>query len=170
MDKVQKYNSFNTNTPSSESYRNYSRLWSSSPWRPQLHNFKWSNLCHSSITNWSTLTTLESARMRTSSFCILYQNLLRSAVQWQSYGPNDPGVQFSAGALRPERLCGPPSLLSNGYRGPLSPGVKRSGCEADHSTPSSAEVTNAWSYTSTPQYTFTVRCLIKHWTSSCSGT
>jgi len=24
MDKVQKYNSFNTNTPSSESYRNYS--------------------------------------------------------------------------------------------------------------------------------------------------
>jgi len=25
MDKVQKYNSFNTNTPSSESYRNY--LW-----------------------------------------------------------------------------------------------------------------------------------------------
>jgi len=23
MDKVQKYNSFNTNTPSSESYRNY---------------------------------------------------------------------------------------------------------------------------------------------------
>jgi len=28
MDKVQKYNSFNTNTPSSESYRNYS--WSSS--------------------------------------------------------------------------------------------------------------------------------------------
>jgi len=25
MDKVQKYNSFNTNTPSSESYRNYLR-------------------------------------------------------------------------------------------------------------------------------------------------
>jgi hypothetical protein len=27
MDKVQKYNSFNTNTPSSESYRNYSLDW-----------------------------------------------------------------------------------------------------------------------------------------------
>jgi hypothetical protein len=26
MDKVQKHNSFNTNTPSSESYRNYLRL------------------------------------------------------------------------------------------------------------------------------------------------
>jgi hypothetical protein len=29
------------------------------------------------------------------------------------------------------------------------PGVKRPGREADHSPPSSAEVTNAWSYTST---------------------
>jgi hypothetical protein len=27
MDKVQKYNSFNTNTPSSESYGNYLSLW-----------------------------------------------------------------------------------------------------------------------------------------------
>jgi len=27
MDKVQKYNSFNTNTPSSESYRNYFEYW-----------------------------------------------------------------------------------------------------------------------------------------------
>jgi hypothetical protein len=32
----------------------------------------------------------------------------------------------------------------------LSPGVKRSGREADHSPPSSAEVKNVWSYTSTP--------------------
>jgi hypothetical protein len=29
------------------------------------------------------------------------------------------------------------------------PGVRRPGCEADHSPPSSAEVKNAWSYTST---------------------
>jgi hypothetical protein len=28
------------------------------------------------------------------------------------------------------------------------------GLEADHSPPSSAEVKNAWSYTSTPQYVF----------------
>jgi len=31
----------------------------------------------------------------------------------------------------------------------LSPGVKRSWHEADHSLPSSTEVKNAWSYTST---------------------
>jgi len=32
----------------------------------------------------------------------------------------------------------------------LTPGVKRLGREADHSPPSSAEIKNAWSYTSTP--------------------
>jgi hypothetical protein len=34
--------------------------------------------------------------------------------------------------------------------GVLSLGVKRPRCEADHSPPSSAEIRNAWSYTSTP--------------------
>jgi hypothetical protein len=34
--------------------------------------------------------------------------------------------------------------------GALSLGVKRPGREADHSPPSSAEVKNAWNYTSTP--------------------
>jgi hypothetical protein len=34
--------------------------------------------------------------------------------------------------------------------GVLSLGVKRPGPEADHSPPSSAEVKNKWSYTSTP--------------------
>jgi hypothetical protein len=33
--------------------------------------------------------------------------------------------------------------------GALSPGVKQTGCEADHSPPSSSEVKNAWSYTAT---------------------
>jgi len=42
-------------------------------------------------------------------------------------------------------------LLSNAYRvGGSYPGAKRPGREADHSTPSSAEVKNVWSYTSTP--------------------
>jgi hypothetical protein len=40
--------------------------------------------------------------------------------------------------------------------------VKRSGREADHSPPSTAEVKNAWSYTSIPQYIFMARCLVKH--------
>jgi hypothetical protein len=44
----------------------------------------------------------------------------------------------------------------------LSLGVKRPGREADHSPPSSAEVKNAWSYTSTPQYVFMAWCLVKH--------
>jgi hypothetical protein len=35
--------------------------------------------------------------------------------------------------------------------GALSMGVKRPGREADHSPSSSAEVKNAWSYTSTPR-------------------
>jgi hypothetical protein len=59
------------------------------------------------------------------------------------------GVRFPAGAknfsssLCPDRLWGPPSLLYNGYRGVLSPGVRaRPGRDADHSPPSSAEVVN----------------------------
>jgi hypothetical protein len=39
--------------------------------------------------------------------------------------------------------------------------VKRPGLEADHSHPSSAEVKNAWSYNSTPQYTFMALCSVK---------
>jgi hypothetical protein len=42
----------------------------------------------------------------------------------------------------PDRLWGLPSLLSNGYRGALSLGVKRPGREADHSPQSSAKVKN----------------------------
>jgi hypothetical protein len=37
---------------------------------------------------------------------------------------------------------------------PISPGVKRMGREADHWSPASAEVKNAWSYTSTPPSVF----------------
>jgi hypothetical protein len=44
--------------------------------------------------------------------------------------------------------------------GDLSKGVKRPRREADHS-PSSAEVKNEWSYTSTPQYTFMAWCSVK---------
>jgi len=45
--------------------------------------------------------------------------------------------------------------------GALSLGVKRSGREADHSPPSSAEVKNAWSYTSTPHYASLAWCSVK---------
>jgi hypothetical protein len=45
--------------------------------------------------------------------------------------------------------------------GALSLGAKWPGHEADHSPPSSAEVKNAWSYTSTLQYTFMAWCSVK---------
>jgi hypothetical protein len=44
----------------------------------------------------------------------------------------------------------------------ISLGIKRPEREADHSPPSSAEVKNAWSYTSIPQYVFMAWCLVKH--------
>jgi hypothetical protein len=44
----------------------------------------------------------------------------------------------------------------------LSRGVRREGREADHSSPSSAEVKNVWTYTSTPQYVFLAWCLVKY--------
>jgi len=45
--------------------------------------------------------------------------------------------------------------------GALSSDVKWPGPEADRSTPSSAEVKNAWGYTFTPQYVF-MMYLVKH--------
>jgi hypothetical protein len=44
----------------------------------------------------------------------------------------------------------------------LSLGVKRPWREAGHSPPSSAEVKNAWSYTSIPPYVFMAWCLVKY--------
>jgi uncharacterized membrane protein len=41
------------------------------------------------------------------------------------------------------------------------PGVRRPGCEADHSPPSSSRAKSAWSYTSSPQYAFMAWCSVK---------
>jgi hypothetical protein len=71
------------------------------------------------------------------------------------YGLDDQGVEVRVpvgsrmftSPCHPERLCGPPSLLSSGY-----PGVKRQGRDAEHSPPSSAEVKKCGSIHPLPQY------------------
>jgi hypothetical protein len=55
---------------------------------------------------------------------------------------------------RPDRVWDSPNLLSNGYRGLFSPGLKGPGREADHSPTASAEVRKMWIYASTPPYAF----------------
>jgi hypothetical protein len=62
------------------------------------------------------------------------------------------GSRIFASAYRPDRLWGPPSLLSNGHREAIFPGVKRPESEADHSPPTSAKVKKTWMYASTPPY------------------
>jgi len=48
----------------------------------------------------------------------------------------------------PPRVPPPPHLILDGYRGSF-PGLRRQWRDADHTQPSSAEVKNEWSYTST---------------------
>jgi len=68
------------------------------------------------------------------------------------YRLHSPGIEPQWGArfsAHPDWPWGPPSLLYNGYQ--VFPGGKeRPGHEANHSPPSSAEVLEEYSYTSTP--------------------
>jgi hypothetical protein len=77
------------------------------------------------------------------------------------------GVQFSAGAgdfslLHHILQTGSGAYPASYPMGTLSLAVKCLGYEADHSPPPSAEIKNAWHYTSTPQYIFMAWCLVKH--------
>jgi hypothetical protein len=75
---------------------------------------------------------------------------------------NDGGVGFQVpvgsrvvpSPSRPDRLWGLPSLISNGFRGAISPRVKRPGRESNYSPPNSVEVKEIWISISTPPYAF----------------
>jgi hypothetical protein len=62
---------------------------------------------------------------------------LRYGLEGKGSIPNRGKIFFST-PKNPDRLWGPNSLLSNGYRGALFTGVKRSEREADHSPPPGA--------------------------------
>jgi hypothetical protein len=73
------------------------------------------------------------------------------------------GVRFRWGARnffyspqRPDRPCGPPTLLSNGYHGLFPWGRSGRGVKLNTHL-----LNNAWSYTSIPQYAFMVLCSVK---------
>jgi hypothetical protein len=78
------------------------------------------------------------------------------------YGLDDLGVWSSSPGRGRIFLLSTPSRLVLGSTHPpiqlvpgaLYPGVRRSGREADHSPPISAEVKKSWVYTSTPPYVF----------------
>jgi hypothetical protein len=59
---------------------------------------------------------------------------------WAAWVRFPAGAKFFSAPQRPDRLWGASILLSNGYRGEISPEVKRPGREADHLLPSTAEV------------------------------
>jgi hypothetical protein len=89
--------------------------------------------------------------------------------QWYSagYGLDDPwfdswrglGIFLFITTSRPS--LGPTQPPIQWVPGAVSLGVKRPGHEADLSPPSSAEVKNAWRYSSTPQYALIPWCSVK---------
>jgi hypothetical protein len=73
------------------------------------------------------------------------------------YRPDDQGLiagranDFSSNlCTHPDWLWGPPSLLHNGYRQSLTGSKARPGRDADHSSPSSAEVKMSRNYATLP--------------------
>jgi hypothetical protein len=72
----------------------------------------------------------------------------RLRVRFPEVGGGGLGIFLFTTASR--TAPGPAQFPIQSVPGALSLGVKRPGCEADHSPAPSAEVKNAWIYTSTP--------------------
>jgi hypothetical protein len=117
---------------------------------------KTANTCYcgsQNFTSKSRLLTFSFISLDKILFRTLYTILKINKKPWATgrmIGVSSPGRGWESfySPQRPGRFWGPPNFLSNGYKG-LSVGIKRPEREADHSTSSSAEVKNAWSYTST---------------------
>jgi hypothetical protein len=85
-------------------------------------------------------------------FYIYFNGSQISFLVYDIYIPSNITVSKTAlGPTQPPIQCVP---------GALSLEVKRPGRKADHSPASSADVKNAWSYTSIPQYVFMAWCLV----------
>jgi hypothetical protein len=89
-----------------------------------------------------------------------------NSVQWLGYELEDRGSIRGRGRFfcfrhRVQTGSGPHPASYPTSTGDYFPGVKRPGREAEHSPPSSAEVKNEWSCTSTP-YVFLTWCLVQH--------
>jgi hypothetical protein len=69
---------------------------------------------------------------------------------WQRGQSSSPGWVRNSFFSMSSRLVLWPNQPPNQW----VPGVKQPGCEADHSSPTSAKVNQKWIYTSTPPYTF----------------
>jgi len=64
------------------------------------------------------------------------------------------GKRIFSSQKHPRTAVGRAPSRLQGIPGPLAPGVKRPGCRADCLPPSSAEIKNEWSHTSTPPNVF----------------
>jgi len=71
------------------------------------------------------------------------------------------GWEFFSSITVSRPALGPTQHPIQWVAGAVSLGTKQPGREADHLPPSTAEVQNAWSYTSTPQYAFTAWYSVK---------